>query len=504
MELSWFPRRIQVEFNNCINGFSDELEKIANIKTELQPHQQRVVDRIKKEDQPGLVVAHGLGSGKTLTSIAAQEALNMPSDVVVPASLQGNYQKEVSKHVIGKTPKRHIQSLQNVTVKNKPPTNPLMIVDEAHRARETGTKTHQVLAKNQAQKRLLLTGSPFYNRPSDIAPLVNLAAGDRVLPQNPDDFDRQYVKMTKVRPSFGGRLKGIKSGLVPNLNEKREEELRNNFQKWVDYHPGSADHFPTVTREDVEVPMTSEQMGIYETLMNQAPPWVSYKVRKGLPPNKAESQQLNAYMGGVRQVSNSTAPFQENEEPKDPKIQKAFENLQNYLNTNPNAKAVVYSNYLKAGIDPYKHKLEEAKIPYGEFTGQMGKEERDELIRQYNANKLRTLLLSSAGGEGLDLKGTRLLQILDPHWNNEKLRQVEGRGIRYKSHDDLPPEERNILVQRYLATRPRMGLSEKLHLRKPGGSIDQYLVARAAEKDRLIEQFRNLLPKEPREEDHAV
>jgi SNF2 family DNA or RNA helicase len=486
-----------VEFLDSLFSFSNELEKLAVIKTELQPHQQRVVDRIKRPDQPGLVVAHGLGSGKTLTSIAAQESLNMPSDIVVPASLQGNYQKEVKKHVKGKTPERHIQSMQNVAVKNTPPQRKMMIVDEAHRVRETGTKTHQVLSNNEAEKRLLLTGSPFYNNPSDIAPLINMAAGSRVLPSNPQEFEKRYVKMNKVSPGIMGRLKGIHSGTIPNLNKKREDELRGHFGKWVDYHPSSTENFPEVSRENVEVPMTPEQMGVYETLMNRAPAWVSYKIRKGLPPNKAESQQLNAFMGGVRQVSNSTAPFQSDEKPQDPKIQKAFENLKAHLDKNPRAKAVVYSNYLQAGLDPYKQRLQQAGIPYGEFTGQMGKMERDELVRQYNANKLRTLLISSAGGEGLDLKGTRLMQILDPHWNEEKIKQVEGRGIRYKSHDDLPPEERNVLVQRYLATRPRMGLMEKARLKNPGGSVDQYLSARAAEKERLIQQFRELLPKEP-------
>lgn len=480
-----------------LDSFSDELGKIAAIKTELQPHQQRVVDRIQKPDQPGLVVAHGLGSGKTLTSIAAQEALNMPSDVIVPASLQGNYKKEIKKHVTGKTPKRHVQSMQNVAVKNTPPSNKMMIVDEAHRARETSTKTYKVLSKNEAEKRLLLTGSPFYNHPSDIAPLINMAAGDRILPSNPQEFEKQYVKMTKVDPGLRGRLKGIRAGEVPNLNTKREAELRGHFGKWVDYHPSSTENFPSVTRENVEVPMTPEQMGVYETLMNQAPPWVSYKIRNRLPPNKAESQQLNAFMGGVRQVSNSTAPFQVDENPQDPKIQKAFDNLKAYLDKNPRAKAVVYSNYIQAGINPYKQRLDAAKIPYGEFTGEMDKTKRDQLVKQYNANKLKALLISSAGGEGLDLRGTRLMQILDPHWNDEKIKQVEGRGIRYRSHDDLPPEERNVLVQRYLATRPRMGLMEKAHLRNPGGSVDQYLRDRALEKERLIQQFRELLPKEP-------
>lgn len=486
-----------MEFLDFLFSFSAEIEKLAIIKTELQPHQQRVVDRIQKPDQPGLVVAHGLGSGKTLTSIAAQEALNMPADVVVPASLQGNYKKEIKKHVKGKTPKRHIQSMQNLAIKNKPPQKKMMIVDEAHRARETGTKTHQVLSRNMAKKRLLLTGSPFYNHPSDIAPLINMAAGHKVLPSNPQEFDKRYVKMTEVKPGMLGRLRGVKSGIVPNLNQRREEELRGHFGKWVDYHPSSQENFPEVKRENVEVPMTSEQLGVYETLMNRAPAWVAYKIRKGLPPNKAEAQQLNAFMTGVRQVSNSTAPFQSDEKSHDPKIQKAFENLKSHLDQNPRAKAVVYSNYIQAGIDPYKRRLQEAGIPYGEFTGHMDKTERDEMVRQYNANKLRTLLISSAGGEGLDLRGTRLMQILDPHWNDEKIKQVEGRGIRYKSHDDLPPEERNVLVQRYLATRPRSSLAEKAHLRKPGGSVDQYLSARAAEKESLIQQFRELLPKEP-------
>lgn len=484
-------------------GFSNELEKLAIIKTELQPHQQRVVDRIKKEDQPGLVVAHGLGSGKTLTSIAAQEALNMPADVVVPAALQGNYKKEVQKHVKGKTPKRYIQSMQNVAVKNKPPSNKMMIVDEAHRAREVGTKTHQVLSKNKSDKRLLLTGSPFYNHPSDIAPLINMAAGERVLPSNPQDFEKRYVSMNKVSPGLMGRLRGVRPGTVPNLNKKREEELRGHFGKWVDYHPSSTENFPEVKRENVEVQMTPEQMGVYETLMNRAPAWVSYKIRKGLPPNKAESQQLNAFLGGVRQASNSTAPFQVDDDAQDPKIQKAFENLKAHLDSNPRSKAVVYSNYLQAGLNPYKKRLDEAKIPYGEFTGQMNKLERDELVRQYNANKLRALLISSAGGEGLDLKGTRLMQILDPHWNDEKIKQVEGRGVRYKSHDELPPEERNVLIQRYLATRPRTGLLEKARLKGPGGSVDQYLATRAAEKERLIQQFRDLLPKEPPPQDNG-
>jgi superfamily II DNA or RNA helicase len=481
---------------DLIAGFVDELEKIALVQTPLQSHQQRVVDRIQQEDQPGLVVAHGLGTGKTLTSIAAQEALNMPSDVVVPAALQANYRKEVAKHTEGESPKRTIQSMQNMAAKKKAPDKEMLIVDEAHRARDPSSKTYQTLADNAANKRLLLTGSPFYNHPADIAPLVNIAAGQKVLPNNAQEFERQFVTQAKVSPGLMGRLKGVRPGSVPMLNKRREGELRGHFGKWVDYHPGTQEEFPSVERENVSVDMTPEQLGVYDTLMNKAPAWVAYKIRKGLPPNKQEAQQLNAFLSGVRQVSNTTAAFQPDEEHQDPKIQKAFENLQANFAANPNSKAVVYSNFLQSGLDPYKQRLQAANIPFGEYTGEMPRAQRDELVKQYNANKIRALLVSSAGGEGLDLKGTRLMQILDPHWNDEKIKQVEGRGIRFRSHADLPEEERKVMVQRYLATRPRTGFLEKLRLRKPGGSSDEYLSQRSQDKERLIQQFRDLLPKE--------
>lgn len=460
----------------------------------MQPHQQRVVERIKQKDQPGLVVAHGLGSGKTRTAIEAQKALGMPSDVVVPAALQANYKKEQKRWLHGEKQKAHIQSMQNITRKKTPPRRPLMIVDEAHRAREAGTQTYKTLAQNEADKRLLLTGSPFYNRPSDIAPLVNIASGAPLLPNDETSFNHKYVRQRKVSPGIINRLRGIKPGVVEEMNPAREEELRGILNKWVDYHPSSKQGFPEVTREDVKVPMARGQLDVYDTTLKKAPPWVAQKIKSRMPPSKRESQQLNAFLSGTRQISNSTAPFQENvSKVYEPKIDEAFTRLQSELAANERAKAVVYSNYLDAGVNPYARRLQEAGIPYGEFTGEMPKAKRDELVRDYNANKIRALLLSSAGGEGLDLHGTRLIQMLEPHWNDEKLKQVEGRGIRFKSHANLPSEEQNVKVQRFLATRSPSGILERLKLKKPGGSVDEYLAARAAEKEKLIQQFRGLL-----------
>ena len=44
------------------------------------------------------------------------------------------------------------------------------------------------------------------------------------------------------------------------------------------------------------------------------------------------------------------------------------------------------------------------------------------------------LLLSDAGKEGLDLKETSQVHVLEPQWNDEKVEQVIGRAVRFKSH----------------------------------------------------------------------
>lgn len=467
-------------------------EKTAEVLTELKPHQQRVVNRMADPNQTGLVAVHGLGSGKTLTSIAVADKLGLPADVVVPAALQGNYSKELEKHTNAPLD-TNIQSLENVARKGDHLlTRPLLIVDEAHRLRNPG-KTQRTLANSPADKRLLLTGSLFYNHPADMAAPINMAAGTKVLPSDPNEFAGRFVRERYVKPNLFGRITGKPGETVVEVNPFEKPYLQELLKKYVDYHPGSTEGFPTREEQTIKVDMSPEQRQIYDKVMEDAPPWVREKLLKNLPPTKSEAKQLNSFLTGVRQVSNSTSAYDIVNDPHEPKIDKAVEELKKMMETNPEAKAVIYSNFLPSGINPYKRRLDDLKIPYGEFTGKMNKSVRDKLVQDYNNNKLRALLLSSAGGEGLDLKGTNLIQLLEPHWNEEKLKQVIGRGIRFKSHDHLPEEQRKVLIQRFLSTRPRMGLMEKLKLKDPGGSVDEYLFSRSQEKENLNQQFRNLL-----------
>ena len=451
--------------------------------------------RVSKRLQstPGLVVAHGLGTGKTRTSIQMANQLRMPTNVVVPASLQANYRKELDKWLGGTPDYMNIQSQQRVARQGlNPNNNGLLIVDEAHRAREVTSKLTKALQASQAKKRLLLTATPVYNHPADLAPLVNLAANKKVLPEDRPTFTNRYIEEKEVDPGLFASMFGIKPGTEQIL--RKDPELISAINKYVDYDEGrGAEGFPTSKEQQVKVPMSTSQQNIYDTIMDKAPLWVRWKVKAGLPPNRTELQPLQAFLTGARQVANSTYDFvSDKSKVESPKVHHAVNYLKNEIAKNPRYKAVIYSNYLGSGLAPYKAQLDQAKIPYGEFSGDINSKVRDQMVKDYNANKLKALLISSAGAEGLDLKGTRLLQIIEPHFNREKEKQIIGRAIRYMSHAALPPEEQNVIVQRYIA-QPKGSWIDKLFGNDTVGGTDEYISDIADKKEQLNKQLVQLI-----------
>jgi hypothetical protein len=60
--------------------------------------------------------------------------------------------------------------------------------------------------------------------------------------------------------------------------------------------------------------------------------------------------------------------------------------------------------------------------------------------------KVKVVLISEAGSEGLDFKNIRQVHILDPWYNMNRLEQIIGRAVRNKSHCGLPFEERNVEI----------------------------------------------------------
>ncbi|CAK0755675.1 hypothetical protein CCP3SC5AM1_2130002 [Gammaproteobacteria bacterium] len=484
-------------------GGTQAREKKAYIDEELplKEHQKRVVRKMQDPTLSGLVVAHNVGTGKSLSGIAAAKALGMPTNVIVPAALQENYNKEFRKW-LGRVPRNvnvvSQQRLANSNLDTKMLPNSLDIIDESQAARNPDSNLLNALTRSKAKKRMLLSGTPLVNGPHNLGTLVNLAANKPLLPTDKTEFAKQYIQENQVEPSFFGKLMGVAPGIDYELKNRRK--LKKILDRYVDYQPSITEGYPTVNYSDVKVPMGDHQMNLYKTMLGAAPWHVRYRIRHNLPPQKGGLDSMKAFLTGPRQASNSNYGFTtKSDELEAPKIDAAFNFFKDQLAKDPNYKAVVYNNFIQGGIDPYKKRLEEAKIPYGEFSGRVSPREREQAVRDYNLGKLKALLITQAGSEGIDLKKTFLTQVLTPHFQNARIQQVIGRGARYKSHEGLPPDKQKMLVQRYFAT-PQRTFMDKLMGRKDIKGVDEYIYNLANQKDKINREIIDLMNPEQKQQ----
>ena len=66
-----------------------------------------------------------------------------------------------------------------------------------------------------------------------------------------------------------------------------------------------------------------------------------------------------------------------------------------------------------------------------------------------NGEKVKVVIVSRAGSEGLDFQNIRQMHILDPWYNFNRFEQVIGRAVRNSSHCSLPFESRNVEIYLY-------------------------------------------------------
>jgi|TARA_R110002153_G_scaffold140180_6_gene291177 hypothetical protein len=66
-----------------------------------------------------------------------------------------------------------------------------------------------------------------------------------------------------------------------------------------------------------------------------------------------------------------------------------------------------------------------------------------------NGEKVKVVIVSRAGSEGLDFQNIRQMHILDPWYNLNRSEQVIGRAVRGKSHCALPYNKRNVEIYLY-------------------------------------------------------
>ena len=403
---------------------------------EFKPHMLRVINFLRNNH--GLIVVHGTGSGKTLTAIGASQCLldafpDKQVVVITPTSLEENFKKEMRKYGLVETDPRFtfrtygqlLQYKKNADNAEQFCADKILICDEAHNLKTAIVKSAKdpkgLLASvmlscaKKAFRVILLTATPIVNSKMDIANLIAMVNGTDPVPRS--EFDRILLDGSQLRAYLGNKTSFYsRDAIDPNYPRTHQKEI-----------------FLTMDDEFYKAYHKIEQGEFKEMAASQL----------------IKTEDVFAFLSGVRRAMNVAVMD------NSPKIEWVTELIKKGYDGKTPGKTLIYSTWKQAGKDLIVRKLQAAGIQFTEVHGSLSKKQRDEAVRTYNTNpQCQVMLITKAGGEGLDLKNTKFVVLLDPSWNNANEQQVIGRAARFKSHEG---PDREVYIYRLYLKKPEMG-----------------------------------------------
>ncbi len=455
---------------------------ITRSKVPLRDYQIKAIQFINNPSQKSLLVVHGTGTGKTLTALTATQCYldSFPKDkvlVISPASLTGNFAKEMIKYGgklstqynfysftkftslnkgTNKTPfdmyyedeieafrdlhqddtsdeiryamskyfneevknsndfEDYKQRANEINFKNQYDCrNTMVIIDEAHNLRNMGAGYDAVFkCVAQSKKLLLLTATPFVNSLHDFVPIINLLYRDENILKkgSRNKVPLRIPSEAKYMAALEAIYDHVK-GKVTFLNEK------------------NPDFFPAVKMIKKEVNMTPAFFKQYE---------------KALISDRSFGDAPEVFYNGWRRGVNAVGA----EEYLNQKLDVVLELVREGRQT------LVFTNWIDAGVNILKQAFDENDIMYLIISGEVLASTRLEIVEKFNNKRVQVLIITLAGSEGLDLKEVRDVIILDPVWNPAVMEQIIGRAVRYRSHINLPLDERKVDVYNIILKTP--------------------------------------------------
>ena len=134
------------------------------------------------------------------------------------------------------------------------------------------------------------------------------------------------------------------------------------------------------------------------------------------------------------------------------------------------------------------------KPKYAIYSGDEDEKVKRKILEVFTSDENKTgkfiqiILATLAGAEGLDLKNIRQIHIIEPYWNQMKIKQIIGRGVRRDSHISLPAKERNIEIYRYFSVfKNKNSLVSKDKI-----TTDEYIEEVSLKKQKLIDNILNI------------
>lgn len=408
---------------------------IERSKKELRDYQKKVVRYLNFHDR--LLVYHKMGTGKTLTAVTVSQCYldknpNRKVIVITPASLTDNFKKTMIQYGNIKNAERYefysIQKATRLLKQNQLSCkNNLVIIDEVHNYKGKIQFRKGILKSGvnifegykcflNAHKLLLLTGTPVYNNPDDMI-LYKVLLNYNINAMK----DKSIVEIVKHYEKFD--LDSIKCKVSYHDFSKNDKDFpeRVDIVKKIKMSQKYEEQYKKILDEIQELKLNGGQTKLLGTVfkkLTEANKNQFENLTRRLTQNIDNDLDLNAKLRYVIKFIR--------------KIKKENKDLSN----NEKIKVIIYSQFKEHGIHLIMDQIKQMNIPFGSITGDTKISDRQKIVNDYNDGKLNVLFITKAAGEGLDLKGTDALFLMEPTWNENNSEQIIARAIRYKSHED--------------------------------------------------------------------
>jgi len=509
-------------------------------KFTLQPQQKLLPDLLTSKMSPwtvypnirGILVFHQIGAGKTCTAISIAEQFKKKVNIVVvlPAALIGNFVTELRSECPGD---EYLTSDERNKLKNLKPgdsqfekiikksderiekyytiysyhkfvaliqeekikklNNTLLIIDEVQNMISMNGTFYKSLQKvvdssDDSLKIILLSATPMFDRPVEIALTLNLLKRDDLLPIT--KFNQEYMDITSNSKEISYKAINLK-------------DFRSKVKNLISYYRGAPPQaYPQAEFKTVRCNMSDFQYKSYLTSLSTEDKFI-----RGSFKNADILNMPQNFFLGPRFISNVSFPNKSIGEMGYSSFRGQALQIQNigeysikffkiYQKINKaDGPVFVYSNFKElGGIRCFVKFLEhhgwknykshgEGKKRFALWSGDEPHHVKDEIKFIFNqksnedGSKIKIMIGSPSIKEGVSLLRVQQVHMMEPYWNMSRMLQIMGRAVRFCSHKDVPKSKRVVKIYLYLATYP----GEK--------TIDQYIWSLAKKKNKLINQF---------------
>ncbi|MFE0523913.1 SNF2-related protein [Streptomyces sp. NPDC058954] len=413
-------------------------EPPAGLHATLRDYQLRGLAWLDLMTSLGLggCLADDMGLGKTITLIALhlKRARREPTLVVCPASLLGNWQREITRFAPGVPVRRFHgpdRSLEDLTggfvlttygtMRTAAPRLAeqrwgMVVADEAQHVKNPYSATAKALRTIPSPARVALTGTPVENNLSELWALLDWTTPGLLGP----------LKSFRAR-----HARAVENGEDADAVERLARLVRPFLLRRKKSDPGIVPELPPKTETDHPVPLTREQAALYEAVVRES--MLAIETTEGI----ARRGLVLKLLGALKQICDHPALYLKEETAaatdgrllaRSGKLALLDELLDTLLSED--GSALVFTQYVGMARLITAH-LAARAVPVDMLHGGTPVPERERMVDRFQGGATPVLVLSlKAAGTGLNLTRAGHVVHFDRWWNPAVEEQATDRAYR--------------------------------------------------------------------------